>query len=61
MDSDLTTQLSTSRAAVGAGSIQTAVLKKAAEADAGTATMLAEAVQSAPAPTGQGLKVDKYA
>ncbi|MET3899210.1 hypothetical protein ABIB57_003165 [Devosia sp. UYZn731] len=61
MDSDLNTQLTTSRAAVGAGSVQTAVLKKAAEAEASTATMLAEAVQSAPPPSGQGLKVDKYA
>jgi hypothetical protein len=61
MDSDLSTQLTTSRAAVGAGSVQTAVLKKAAEAEASTAKMLSEAVQSAPPPTGQGTKVDKYA
>ena len=59
MDSDLTTQLTTARAAVGAGSIQTAVLKKAAEADATVATLVADAVRSAPPPPGQGLRVDK--
>jgi hypothetical protein len=61
MDSDLNTQLVTSRAAVGPGNIQTAVLKKAVEAEASTATLVAEAVQSAPPPTGQGTRVDKHA
>ena len=61
MQSDLTTQLVTSRANAGAGSIQTAVLKKAAEAEANVATMMAEAVQSAPPPPGQGTRIDKRA
>ena len=61
MDSDLNTQLVTSRTAVGPGSIQTAVLKKAVEAEASTATFVADAVKSAPPPTGQGTKVDKHA
>lgn len=61
MQSDLTTQLATSRANVGAGSIQTAVLKKAAEAEASVATMVAEAVQSAPPLPGQGTRIDKHA
>jgi hypothetical protein len=61
MDSDLNTQLATSRANSGPGSIQTAVLKKALDADANVATMMADAVDAAPPPPGQGLKVDKYA
>ncbi|MDB5530450.1 MAG: hypothetical protein JWR51_3553 [Devosia sp.] len=61
MDSDLSTQLSTSRAAVGPGNVQTAVLKKAVEAEASVANLVADAVQSAPPPTGQGTRVDKHA
>jgi hypothetical protein len=61
MYSDLNTQLATSRTAAGPGSIQTAVLKQAVEAEASVATMVADAVKSAPAPTGQGTHVDKYA
>lgn len=58
MDSDLSTQLTTSRTAFVAGNIQTAVLKKAAEADAAVVTMVADAVQSPP-PLGQGTRIDK--
>ena len=61
MDSDLSTQLSTSRTAVGPGNVQTAVLKKAVEAEASVANLVADAVQSAPPPSGQGTRVDKHA
>ena len=61
MDSDLSTQLSTSRTAVGPGNVQTAVLKKAVEAETSVANLVADAVKSAPPPTGQGTRVDKHA
>ena len=61
MYSYINTHLVTSRTAFGPCSIQTSVLKKAVEAEASTATLVADAVKSAPPPSGQGTRVDKHA
>lgn len=61
MDSDLNTQLATSRATSGPASVQTAILKKSVEAEASVAVMVADAVKAAPPPPGHGLKIDKHA
>ncbi|MDB5622890.1 MAG: hypothetical protein JWR39_1453 [Devosia sp.] len=60
MNTDLATQLLTSRAAATQQTVQLAVLKKSHEMESDLVAMLAQAVQAAP-PAGQGLTVDKRA
>ena len=61
MDMDVTTQLLAMRAGATQQAAQMAMVKKNHEMEMQLVNMVAEAVRSAPAPTGQGLVVDKRA
>ncbi len=58
---DITTQLLAMRMGATQQIAQIAIMKKAHEMDLALVNMIAEVAKSAPAPSGQGLVVDKRA
>ena len=61
MDIDPVASVLAARTAGTQGAIQLAVLKKDHDMEMQLATMIDQQVRSAPAPEGQGTKVDKIA
>lgn len=61
MDSDLGLQLAVARSSTSQANLQTALVKRSAQADAAVVDLIAQAQTAAPPPAGQGTRVDKFA